>query len=84
MKYLHPLTSLTTPTLLTTFLLLLFSPLVVGHQAKENRRDFQKFDTPSLSTLSNIGPAQWENVDEGHLGRLLIPRAGTSFLHTWM
>ena len=55
--------------------------LVVGHQAKENRRDFQKFDTPSLSTLSNIGPAQWENVDEGHLGKLLIPRAGTSPLY---
>jgi hypothetical protein len=60
--------------------LLFFTQLLPtnGHQAKENRRDFQKFDTPSLSTLSNIGPAQWENVDEGHLGRLLIPRAGTS------
>ena len=64
----------TTSILPVAFLVL---DLVVGHQAKENRRDFQKFDTPSLSTLSNIGPAQWENVDEGHLGKLLIPRAGT-------
>jgi hypothetical protein len=70
MKYLHSNTSI-----LLGFLLV---DLVSGHQAKENRRDFQKFDTPSLSTLSNLGPAQWDNVDEGHLGRLLIPRAGTS------
>lgn len=71
MKYLHPTTSI--------FLVVsLAIDLVVGHQLKENRRDFQKFDTPSLSTLSNLGPAQWENVDEGHLGRLLIPRPGTS------
>ena len=69
MMYLRSTTSI----LPVVFLVL---DLVVGHQAKENRRDFQKFDTPSLSTLSNIGPAQWENVDEGHLGRLLIPRAG--------
>ena len=74
MMYLRSTTSI----LPVVFLVL---DLVVGHQAKENRRDFQKFDTPSLSTLSNIGPAQWENVDEGHLGRLLIPRAGTSPLH---
>jgi glutaminyl-peptide cyclotransferase len=72
MKYLH------STTYFPIFVLFLALDLVVGHQAKENRRDFQKFDTPSLSTLSNIGPAQWENVDEGHLGRLLIPRAGTS------
>jgi len=71
MKYLHPTTSI--------FLVVsLAKDLVVGHQLKENRRDFQKFDTPSLSTLSNLGPAQWENVDEGHLGRLLIPRPGMS------
>jgi hypothetical protein len=74
MKYLH------STTYFPIFVLSLAIDLVVGHQAKENRRDFQKFDTPSLSTLSNIGPAQWENVDEGHLGRLLIPRAGMSFL----
>jgi hypothetical protein len=75
MKYLPSTTSI----LLSFFLV----DLVIGRQVKENRRDFQKFDTPSLSTLSNLGPAQWDNVDEGHLGRLLIPRAGTSSLLTY-
>jgi hypothetical protein len=65
------------PTLLLLFLLV--SNLVVAHKAKENRRDFQKFDKTSLGRIAELNE-QWESVDEGHLKRLLIPRAGTSVL----
>lgn len=53
---------------------------VHARQAKENRRDFQKLDNGALATLANLGPAQWESVDEGHLQHLLIPRVCTLLL----
>jgi len=77
MKRLHSPTQ-SSPLLLLLLLLAFFSPIAHGRHAKENRRDFQKFDTPSLKTLTELGPEQWNKVDEGHLGKLLIPRAGTS------
>lgn len=48
----------------------------LARQAKENRRDFQKLDGEALDRLASLPPAQWESVDEGHLQRMLIPRAG--------
>ena len=74
MKYLH-----LHPTFLLLPLLLinLVTVTVHAHRAKENRRDFQKFDKDSLGRIANLAE-QWESVDEGHLKRLLIPRAGTS------
>ena len=80
MKYLHfhPFVS---PTFLLLPLLLVnlvtFTVTVHAHKAKENRRDFQKFDKDSLGRIANLAE-QWDSVDEGHLKRLLIPRAGTS------
>lgn len=59
-------------------LFLLESGSVLGKQAKENRRDFQKLNDGALDILANLAPKQWESVDEGHLQRLLIPRAGQS------
>lgn len=59
-------------------LLLLFSTCALGRQAKENRRDFQKLDGDALDRLAALHPPQWESVNEGHLQRMLIPRAGES------
>ena len=70
------------PLLLLLLLLSLLSPIAHCRHAKENRRDFEKFDTPSLKALAELGPEQWNNVDEGHLGKLLIPRAGASISTT--
>jgi hypothetical protein len=66
----------------TSFLLFLlsfgslFAQCVLGRQAKENRRDFQKLDDGALDILAGLAPAPWQSVDEGHLQRLLIPRPG--------
>lgn len=49
---------------------------VVARQAKENKRDFQKLNDEDLEKIVNLPPAQWESVNEGHLQRMLIPRAG--------
>ena len=80
MKYFH-LHSSVSPTFLLLPLLLinLITVGVHAHKAKENRRDFQKFDKDSLGRIANLAE-QWDSVDEGHLKRLLIPRAGTSIL----
>lgn len=71
-----------TPLRRTFFLLLALSLVllesVLGRQAKENRRDFQKLNDGALDILANLAPAQWESVNEGHLQRMLIPRAGES------
>lgn len=68
----------------TPFLFLLLSSSiflvgsVLGRQAKENRRDFQKLNDGALDILANLAPPPWESVNEGHLQRMLIPRAGRS------
>lgn len=65
------------PTFLITCLGLLLAPLSLARSAQENRRDFQKLDQGSLERIAKLG-IEWQSVDEGHLQRLLIPRAGKS------
>lgn len=76
-----PLRSTLFPLLLAILGLFLVES-VLGRQAKENRRDFQKLNDGALDILANLAPKQWESVDEGHLQRMLIPRAGQSSLHS--
>ena len=82
MKRLHSPTQ-SSPLLLLLLLLAFFSPIAHGRHAKENRRDFQKLETSAMKSLAELGPEQWNNVDVGHLGKLLIPRAGTSISTTF-
>jgi hypothetical protein len=58
---------------------LLLAPFSLARTAQENRRDFQKLDKGSLERIAKLGE-EWKSVDEGHLQRLLIPRAGASLL----
>jgi len=66
-------------TLLLTCLTFLLVPFSAARTAQENRRDFQKLDTGSLERIAKLGE-EWQSVDEGHLQRLLIPRAGELLL----
>jgi hypothetical protein len=59
----------------TLLVLIVSLALVHGRQARENRRDFQKLAQSDLGRIAELGPSQWESVDEGHLKALLIPRA---------
>lgn len=38
-------------------------------------RDVQPLSEDALRAMMTSGPAEWDSVDKGHLGRLLIPRA---------
>ncbi|KAK6907293.1 glutaminyl cyclase [Kwoniella mangroviensis CBS 10435] len=62
--------------------LLLFFLLVTARredeESKYQKRDFHTLSNEDIRTLVESDPPQWNSVDEGHLGKLLIPRASGS------
>lgn len=64
------------PTLFQILLLLYLSLNLAGAGSDAFRtRDFQTLSTSHLKQIVELPPAEWKSVTEGHLGKLLIPRA---------
>lgn len=54
-----------------------------GADAQTSRfrtRDFQSLTDENIRALVQLDPPEWDSVTEGHLGKILIPRVGESFL----
>ncbi|ORY27461.1 hypothetical protein BCR39DRAFT_538122 [Naematelia encephala] len=51
---------------------------VVAERDHFQTRDFQTLSAESLRELVDLDPPQWTSTDEGHLSKLLIPRASGS------
>ena len=69
------------PILLSTILTLLLLLLLPNSLADSNissfrTRDFQTLDDVALKYLVDLNPPEWASVTGGHLGEILIPRAG--------
>ncbi|ORX33665.1 hypothetical protein BD324DRAFT_643833 [Kockovaella imperatae] len=43
-------------------------------QAEVQSRDFYTLSSSEVRTLAESDPPQWQDVNEGHLGKLLVPR----------
>lgn len=53
-------------------------PSTSARQSQLQQRDIQTLSTDHLTYLAKAGPPNWEGTTEGHLGKLLVPRAGES------
>ncbi|WRT65644.1 uncharacterized protein IL334_002589 [Kwoniella shivajii] len=48
------------------------------HKSGHQKRDFHTLSNEKVKKLVELDPPQWNSVTEGHLGKLLIPRASGS------
>ncbi|KAK8861526.1 hypothetical protein IAR55_002348 [Kwoniella newhampshirensis] len=73
------------PILLLVFLLSLVTLPSVHAREHEDRfrtRDFHALSKDDLKTIAESDPPEWNSVNEGHLGNLLIPRVSGSANNT--
>ncbi|WVW80090.1 hypothetical protein I302_102063 [Kwoniella bestiolae CBS 10118] len=68
--------------LLLLFVFVSCLTLITARQTRDEssyqKRDFHTLSNEDITKLVNLDPPQWNGVDEGHLGKLLIPRASGS------
>jgi hypothetical protein len=53
----------------------LFAPCLAYTSQHTSRRDIKSLNSDAIQAIVELDPPQWESVEEGHLGKLLIPRA---------
>jgi glutaminyl-peptide cyclotransferase len=64
------------PLLVSFIHFLALVPRTDARQAVSEPRAIQSLSADHLSVLAKADPPDWEGVVEGHLGKLLVPRAG--------
>ena len=63
---------------LSFLLLLLVPPSLARIWSAHPSRDFRTLDDAVLPLVARADPPPWRGVAEGHLGRMLVPRAAGS------